>query len=108
MTHKFSELGEDIRPLSENIAIATLGLFKSVSENFLPTPSKSHYVFNMRDISKVIQGVYLINPYYCDDKRTVFRMWVHECLRVFHDRLIDVVDRVELKKLISDRLEGDL
>jgi dynein heavy chain len=48
----------------------------------------------MRDISKVIQGVYLINKFYCDDKRTIFRIWVHECLRVFHDRLINVEDRI--------------
>jgi hypothetical protein len=33
---------------------------------------------------------------------TVLRMWVHENLRVFHDRLINVEDRILLKKLISD------
>jgi len=39
--------------MCEPLALATIGLFNTLSENFLPTPAKSHYVFNMRDISKV-------------------------------------------------------
>ena len=35
-------------------------------------------------------------------------MWVHESLRVFHDRLINNEDRLFLKKLISDQLEQSL
>lgn len=87
------------------MAVATINLFKSISDTFLPTPAKSHYVFNLRDISKVIQGVYLLDRFYCDSKDNVFRLWVHESLRVFHDRLINFEDRIMLKKLVSDQLE---
>lgn len=88
--------------MSEVIAVATITLFKTVCESFKPTPAKSHYVFNLRDISKVIQGVYMLDKLYCDSKDTVFRLWVHESLRVFHDRLINFEDRILIKKLVSD------
>jgi len=94
--------------LSESLALATINLFKTILDTFLPTPAKSHYVFNLRDISKVIQGVYLLDRFYCDSKDNVFRLWVHESLRVFHDRLINFEDRAQLKKLVSDQLEQTL
>ena len=65
-------------------------------------------MFNMRDISKVIQGVYIFDKFYCDSKLTIYRLWVHECLRVFHDRLISEKDREKLKKLIGEQLEQTL
>ena len=39
--------------------MGTIQLFQNVQEQFLPTPAHSHYVFNMRDISKVFQGLYM-------------------------------------------------
>jgi len=62
----------------------------------------------MRDISKVIQGVYIFDKFYCDSKLTIYRLWVHESMRVFHDRLVSESDRAKLKKLISDQLEQTL
>lgn len=32
----------------------TLDLYKNVYRAMLPTPSKTHYIFNLRDISKVM------------------------------------------------------
>jgi len=58
LSNKFADFDEEIKPLAEPLAIATINLFKIVSEQFLATPGKSHYQFNMRDMSKVIQGIY--------------------------------------------------
>lgn len=58
LAFKFQEFEDEIKLLTEPITAATYNLFQMVQNNFLPTPAKSHYVFNMRDISKVIQGVY--------------------------------------------------
>ena len=56
----------------------------------------------------MIQGVYIFDKFYCDSKLTIYRLWVHESMRVFHDRLVSESDRAKLKKLISDQLEQTL
>lgn len=57
-----------------------------VQEELLPTPTRSHYTFNMRDLSKVFQGMLMVTPSSCGSVHTLQRLWVHECCRVFHDR----------------------
>jgi len=80
-------------------------LYDKIVENFLPTPAKTHYVFNMRDISKVFRGVYQANKEFCEGKEQIIKLWGHEVMRVFHDRLISSEDQTQLKELINDQLE---
>lgn len=65
---KFQQFYEEIKELVEPLTIATITLFHQISETFLPTPAKSHYVFNMRDISKVFQGLYLADKNFYESK----------------------------------------
>jgi len=58
-----------------------------------PTPAKSHYTFNLRDISKVFQGICSASGKDCKTIKTFVRLWYHECSRVFHDRLVNEDDK---------------
>ncbi len=64
-----------------------------VCAELLPTPKKSHYLFNLRDLCKVLQGLLRATPKHYDTKASFLKLWVHECARVFHDRLVDDKDR---------------
>lgn len=67
-----------------------------------PTPNKSHYTFNLRDISRIFQGLCNANSKLCQAPVHILRMWIHENKRVFGDRLIDNKDRDWLEGILVD------
>lgn len=74
----------------------------------LPTPLKSHYQFNVRDFSRVIQGVLLSVPEAIEGIDTMRRLWVHEISRVYGDRLITATDQKWLFDRIHQTVETQL
>lgn len=88
--------------LGKILVQATMHVYKAVVEKFLPTPSKSHYVFNLRDFARVVFGVLLVPSTHLQDGDKLIRLWIHEVYRVFYDRLIDNSDRVMFFEMMKE------
>ncbi|CAF3483983.1 unnamed protein product [Rotaria sp. Silwood1] len=93
---KGQEFTSDYLTIGNQIVQSTLQVYNAAAVSLLPTPAKSHYIFNLRDFSRVILGCCLIRKSEVESKRTFIRLWVHETMRVFYDRLIDDKDRTWL------------
>ncbi|KAM4749227.1 dynein axonemal heavy chain 2 [Rhinophrynus dorsalis] len=104
MSQKLQDFEEEVKPVGELILQGTIELYNAVTQRFLPTPAKIHYLFNLRDISKVFQGMLRAHRDLHDTKQSITRLWVHECFRVFSDRLVDSSDTEAFVSILSDKL----
>jgi dynein heavy chain len=95
---------EGVRDICAAITTATMKLYSDILTTMPPTPAKFHYIFNLRDLSRVYEGLCLSTPELFAEPAPMIRLWRHECLRVFHDRLTTEEDKhavqLQIKKLI--------
>ena len=106
---------EGIRNTKGLLTEATISLWDQVKRRLLPTPAKFHYTFNMRELSRVFQGICTVvqKPEYrvlhdclsLKEKPSpalfLAALWRHECTRVFEDKLVNEAD----KKVFHDLLD---
>ncbi|XP_071449339.1 dynein axonemal heavy chain 3-like [Hetaerina americana] len=91
----------NVARMSKLLVEGTMNVYKTAISEFLPIPLKSHYVFNLRDFSRVIKGILLVPATHLLDTEKVVRLWIHEIYRVFYDRLIDVDDRQNFFQIVK-------
>ncbi|KAM7393703.1 hypothetical protein PAMP_020556 [Pampus punctatissimus] len=97
-----SEFSQAVKDCAGQIVDAAVEIYNRLSVDLLPTPAKSHYVFNLRDLSKCVQGILQCEPSQVRDKTQIFRLFCHECQRVFHDRLINNQDKAYFNTIVSE------
>ncbi|XP_075217843.1 uncharacterized protein LOC142322649 [Lycorma delicatula] len=96
----------DIVPLLRLMITATIQLYHRCRKKLRPTPNKAHYLFSLRDIARCTNGLLLFTKEsYFGDKKEFTRLWIHEMLRVFYDRLVNVKDRRCFLKIIKEIVE---
>lgn len=111
MSNKNPQFPKTVTGLKDTLVSATIQTYEKVTSVFKPTPTKSHYTYNLRDVSKVFQGIFFSKPKGIRTDNEMIKLWAHECIRVFHDRLISEEDRAKfmehLKTIISEKFKRE-
>jgi len=84
----------------------TLKIYTQITAALPPTPSKFHYLFNLRDLGRVYQGLMQTTPDKFDAPVSIARVWRNETMRVFCDRLINNEDRTLVNGIIEELIKG--
>lgn len=104
MAKHLAEFPDDCIQSIDQITLSTLSLYYSCCEKLPRTPVKFHYIFNLRDLSRVYEGLLLCTKDKVQEKHQLIRLWRNECIRVFADRLINDQD----KNMVINEIIGDL
>lgn len=91
-----------VQKAAQNVVAAAVEIYARMSTDLLPTPAKSHYIFNLRDLSKCIQGVLQADSSVIREEVNVFDLFCHESMRVFHDRLINLEDKTYFCNILAE------
>ena len=96
-----------VQSLADPMVDSTIQIYNKIRQDLLPTPTKSHYTFNLRDLSKVFQGVLSVHPAWLKEPKALIKLWTHEACRVFQDRLVDKTDRDWFEALLVEKIRGN-
>ena len=93
---------EEIANQIDNIVESTQKVYNFIAANLKPTPTKSHYTFNLRDMSKIFGGVCSADKKQTREVIDIIRLWIHENKRVFGDRMICKEDKATLDDMLHE------
>jgi dynein heavy chain, axonemal len=91
-----------VQAVADVVVEMTLKLFEAVTVQLPPTPSRFHYIFNLKDLSRTYDGILQTQPVNFKDARQLVRIWRNEFTRVFCDRLITDEDAAMIRDQMSE------
>lgn len=107
----FSRFDETIVYFVPKLIELTRILWQRTKTKMLPTPAKFHYVFNLRDLSRIWEGILKVRQPECETIETMLKLWRHECLRTIADRFISSSEKkwfdTMMLELIQEHLESN-
>uniref|UniRef100_A0A670I3M4 Dynein axonemal heavy chain 17 n=1 Tax=Podarcis muralis TaxID=64176 RepID=A0A670I3M4_PODMU len=87
-----------VQKIHSQLVSAALALHQKITSTFLPTAIKFHYVFNLRDLSNIFQGLLFSTAECLRVPVDLVRLWLHEATRVYCDKLVEEKDQESFGK----------
>eukprot|EP00931_Biecheleriopsis_adriatica_P081370 TRINITY_DN5469_c0_g1_i3.p1 TRINITY_DN5469_c0_g1~~TRINITY_DN5469_c0_g1_i3.p1 ORF type:complete len:4660 (-),score=1275.41 TRINITY_DN5469_c0_g1_i3:88-14067(-) len=88
--------------LTRELTSATIAIWTKVQKSLLPTPARFHYIFNMRELSRVFQGIMETPLTVVTNEERMVGLWRHENTRVFADKLSRQQDKTFIDKCVHE------
>uniref|UniRef100_A0A8C4GZ62 Dynein heavy chain 9, axonemal n=1 Tax=Dicentrarchus labrax TaxID=13489 RepID=A0A8C4GZ62_DICLA len=88
-----------------NVVQLALALHQRISSTFLPTAVKFHYIFNLRDLSNIFQGILFCTGECLKAPPDLLKIYLHESNRVYRDKLVEEQDFQVFDKLQADTVK---
>jgi dynein heavy chain len=104
--HLTSGFTDDIATIADIIVEATVHLHKVVLDKFLPSAIKFVYNWNLREMSNITRGLCRSEPQSFKRGTDGFvRLWLHESLRVFADRMVNEQEEERFNIVVTDTVK---
>jgi len=98
----FQKFKGTVNELLSTMIKSTISLHGEVSRTFRKTAVNFHYEFNVRHLTNIFQGLLVAKQEAIKEPDQVIRLWVHECERIFGDRLVNAENLTQYRGLIAD------
>ncbi|XP_061032339.1 dynein axonemal heavy chain 9 [Eubalaena glacialis] len=87
-----------------------LTFHQKIATTFLPTAIRFHYIFNLRDLANIFQGILFSSVECVKSTQDLVKLYLHESNRVYRDKMVeekdlDLFDKIQaevIKKIFDD------
>jgi dynein heavy chain len=93
---------QDVIARCQSLVPATIDIWDKVKRSLLPTPARFHYIFTMRELARVFQGIQTTPMDSVPNETLLIQLWRHESTRVFADKLARIVDKEFVDKQVQE------
>uniref|UniRef100_A0A667HA36 Dynein axonemal heavy chain 9 n=1 Tax=Lynx canadensis TaxID=61383 RepID=A0A667HA36_LYNCA len=113
---KLGNFPESLQKSSPQLINLALTFHQKIATTFLPTAIKFHYVFNLRDLANIFQGILFSSVECVKSTQDLLKLYLHESSRVYRDKMVeekdfDLFDKTQteaVKKIFDVILWADL
>ncbi|KAI9295785.1 dynein heavy chain [Neoconidiobolus thromboides FSU 785] len=92
----------DLRGYSDNLTSAMVDVYLASQKRFTPD-IQAHYIYSPRELTRWMRGIFeAMKPLDSLSVEELVRIWAHEALRLFQDRLVNEDERKWTDDLIDE------